>query len=150
MKWVNFYLKWKTPIEEGLNNLLTDENLAKVGIKREEVAYIEPFFSFPGNLYTEPGVARPAHPCCGSGGVTLINNDGSRASIQDIFYYDYGHKLGELKDIPHWNQENRFIDVNGRVKKDPSKEDHIIKDTKWIELSFKNKDGKEVKQRIQR
>lgn len=143
-----FVIKWETSKESGSDDLLTEENLNKVGIAESEIKEINPFFIFPGNVYTEPGVARPEHPCCGSAGVNIVTNDDKHASIQRIFYHDEGHSHGPLKNLAHWNKESRFVNVSGNEERAPSSTDHVIEDTDSITISLVDSLGREKKQTV--
>ena len=143
---------WKTA--DGLvgsNELLIDKNLNNIGtLSSKEIKKADSFFAFPGSLYTEEGVARPEHPCCGSAGVNIITHDGRTASIQDIFYHDEGHKSGKYKGIPHWNRERRYINIKGKEKRRPSDIDHTLPNSEWIEITLSDGNSKEKKQKIYR
>jgi hypothetical protein len=57
--------------------------------------------------------------------------------IEEIFYYDYGHKNGEYKDIAHYNKEGRFTDISGNVTKTSDVDNHIIENpTDHIDISL--------------
>lgn len=146
-----FKIGWKTA--DGLvgsNELLTDRNLNTIGLSSKEIKKADPFFAFPGPLYTEEGVARSEHPCCGSAGVNIITHDGRTASIQDIFYHDQGHKSGQYRGIPHWNRQRRYINTQGKEKRMSSDKDHILPDSVWIKTTLIDGTGKEKKQKIRR
>jgi len=145
-----FNVAWDSGKQKGSNNLLTDENLQTVGFDRSQIKAVILFFAFPGTLYTEEGVAGSNHPCCGSAGINIVTTDGERASIQDIFYHDRGHKKGQYQNTPHWNRERRFIDITGAEKRVPSEKDHVLDDTSSLEISFVDDAGIERKQTIKR
>ena len=120
---------------EGFWNLLTRENLRRVGINNwREIKRIEPFFDVPGTLYLEPGVP-DSRPYGGSLGVWLYTAT-QKASIQDKINYDYnvdGHYCG----LRHWNHDRRFIDVYGNVIDDiRADEYHIIDASPEIYITF--------------
>jgi len=120
-------IKWDTGKEEKEYNLLNEDYLNRVGISdTNNIKSVTPFFAFPEKLYTEEGIASNHHPCIGSGGAEIETNDGKRALIEEIFYFDYGHKNGEYKGIAHYNKEGRFTDTAGKVDKTCDVEDHII------------------------
>ena len=99
-------------------------------------------------MYTEKGVASKNHQCSGSIGVEILTINDERVSIQDIFYCDKGHEQGEYKNKPHWNREERIIDIRGDEKKVPSKIDHIIGDSEFIKLSCIDSYGNKCTQTV--
>lgn len=127
-------------------DLLTEENLKKVGIKPEDIKNIDPFFHVPGKLYTEPGVAKETHPCSGSIGVWIYTYDGHKASIQDIIYYDFNPHKTHYGGLPHWNHERRLITKKGEIKRLRKIESHIIKDSEKITIYFNGKKKTVIKE----
>lgn len=126
----NFQAQW---------NLLSSENLARVGIKESDIVKVEPFFSVPGTLYTEPNIASETHPAGGSIGV-WIYTEKSRVSIQDIIYYDFNPYKTHYFGLPHWNHERRYIDATGyQWRITEGIENHIIDDCERLNLSFDDK-----------
>jgi hypothetical protein len=124
-------------------DLTSPQNLARVGIKEEEIIKVEPFFSVPGTLYTEPGVASDSHPTGGSVGV-WIYTETSRVSIQDIIYYDFNPYKTHYYGMPHWNHERRFIRANGYCERiSEGIEEHVIEDSETMKVSFDGK-NKEI------
>jgi hypothetical protein len=138
MRLSQWVVKFKTSNqEEGSWELLSEENLEELGIKREDIIRIEPFFEVPGVLYTEPGVASETHPTGGSIGVWIYTKDSNRTSIQDIIYYDFNVRKTHYNGLPHWNHERRFINKEGKEKRLKNDiEWHIIKDSDWISIVF--------------
>lgn len=117
--------------------LLTDENLRKIEIRRGDIKKIEQFFEVPGVLYTEPRVASKTHPCGGSVGVWIYTKDGNRTSVQDILYYDPNIFKTHCDGLPHWNHERRFIDRKGRVETiKKGIEHHVIEDSDLLTIHF--------------
>ncbi len=117
-------------------NLLTTENLARVGVREEEIVKVEPFFDVPGTLYSEPGVASDKHPTGGSVGA-WIYTELSRVSIQDIIYYDFNPYKTHYCGLPHWNHERRFIEAKGHEERiTEGIENHIIDDSETMKVSF--------------
>ena len=145
-----FNVRWDTGKEQGSNDLLLEDNLKHVGIKTSDIKEIQPFFGFPGNFYTERGVAGSNHPCCGSVGINITTNNSQNVSIQDIFYHDQGHSSGSLAGVPHWNRERRYVDINGKEKRIPSNQDHVLKDSSTIVISFVDGNGIEQKQSMKK
>lgn len=116
---------------------MTDNNLKQIGIEKDDIKRIEPFFAVPGELYTEPGVASVTHPCGGSVGVWIYTNDGKRASVQDIFYHDPNIYKTHCDGLPHWNHERRFIDREGEIKTiSKGIEHHITEDSERFTIYF--------------
>jgi len=140
-----FSVKFETASQKGAWDLLTDQNLIKVGIKREMIKEVTPVYEVPGSLYTEAGVASETHPCDGSVGIWIVTHDGLKASIQDIFYYDYNPQGSHSAGLRHWNHERRFIDKEG--KEEIGKEGiefHIIDDCDWINIGFEGREQRTV------
>jgi hypothetical protein len=133
------YTPVKIETENGFQatwDLIARENLARVGIREEEIVKVEPFFAVPGTLYTEPGVASEKHPTGGSVGV-WIYTETSRVSIQDIIYYDFNRYQTHYGGLPHWNHERRFIKANGLEERiSEGIENHIIDDSETMKVSF--------------
>ena len=146
-------LKWETSdARNGNHNLLNPTYLAQAGISdTNEIAEISPYFAFPKKPYTEEGIASDHHPIMGSGGVHITTKDGRQAQIEELFYYDYGHKSGKYKDVPHYNVECRFISTDDIVTKTSDKTiilDHHIDDADHITISIPTPSGSIAKQKI--
>lgn len=127
---------FKTDRAEESWNILSEKNLAKLGLSTPQLAEMSMTTSFciPGNLYTEPNVASSLHPCAGSICVSLVGPDNRQYEIHDIFYYDHNIAGKHADGLPHWNHERRFVIngcVLGRIKE---VECHTIDDSNKIEL----------------
>lgn len=73
-------------------DLLSDDNLKRMCIYRDEIIRVESFIHIPGGLYTEREF-RDVHPVAGSVGYQVyIEQLNNPLSIQIIFSYDYGHR----------------------------------------------------------
>jgi len=100
-------IKFETPQVEGTVDILSDENLSKLGISADDITSITASFDFPGYLYPEQNVASLVHPCAGSACASIFTVDGRNLEIDEIFYYDYNIHQTHY-DGPHWNHETRF------------------------------------------
>lgn len=131
------YVHFRTSKDrEGYWNLLTHQNLRRVGINNwREIERIEPFFHVPGTLYVEPSVP-DTRPYGGSLGVWLYTAT-QRASIQDIINYDYNVDRDHNCGLPHWNHDRRFIDIHGNIDDNVRADEyHIIEASPEITLTF--------------
>lgn len=143
-------LTWDTGKQKKTHNLLKDDYLDKVGIKNtSEIKEVRPFFAFHEHPYTEEGIASNFHPLVGSGGAEIETYDGETALIEEIYYYDYGHKSGDLKDTSHYNIEGRFTHIDGKKSRTSDIEDHVIQPaTEYIDLCLVAPSGHKRVQRI--
>ncbi|UZE93712.1 MAG: hypothetical protein IB618_03010 [Candidatus Pacearchaeota archaeon] len=132
----------------GTVDIMSDENLAKANVKREDIQNITPFIGdLNKNLYTEVGIASSEHPCAGSTGVNILTNDGRKASIQRIFYKD----KTQHDKTTHWNQE-QWIQPVGRereqdnsFKADPN---HKIPISESLKFYIIDGDGKKKEKEV--
>lgn len=128
-------VKFETPQERGSIEMLSAENLSKLGIGVEEIASITTSFAFPGYLYPEQNVATLGHPCAGSACATITTVNGSEFGIDEIFYYDKNVQRTHYNGKSHWNHERRFKTPEGtRIEKVP--EFHQIPDSEEIKISL--------------
>lgn len=143
-------ITWDIGTKKKTYDLLNQDYLNRVGVKdKSKIKEVRPFFAFHEHPYTEEEVASEYHPCIGSGGAEIETVDGKTATIEEIFYYDNGHKSGELKDIKHYNKEGRFTDINGSTKRTAEVEDHVIREpTDYIDISLSTPSGGTATQRI--
>lgn len=102
-------------------NLFDEEIIRASGFTEKEIKDAIPldtFFYFPGTTYPETTsmgkvLARPQHPWGGSLGLDFLidNMTEGTLSLQIAMAHDtYGHKKGDLKNIPHWNIYLKIID----------------------------------------
>ena len=88
-------------------DLLADENLSVLGLTYDDILKIEYSEYYPGDPYTELGIAREHHPAMGSGVAHFITKDNREATIADIWYQDYTPHPPINR--PHWNHQRRFM-----------------------------------------
>ena len=131
-------------------DLLNDDYLNRVGIDDTgKIKSVKPFFAFPEKPYTEAGVASNFHPLMGSGGVEIETVEGDTALIEELFYFDYGHKNGDLKDTRHYNKEGRFTHISGKVQKTRDVDDHVIENpTDHMNITLTTPSGSKQTQKI--
>jgi hypothetical protein len=143
-------IKWDTGKKTKEYDLLNADYLHRVGIDDvTKIKSVKPFFAFPEKPYTEEGVARKFHPLLGSGGAEIETIDGRTALIEELFYYDYGHKKGDLKDTPHYNKEGRFTDIDGHKEVTCDVEDHVISNpTEYMNITLTTPSGSKQTQKI--
>lgn len=89
--------------------LLTDENIKMFDKSRQDIASVEYRQYYPAYPYTEAGVAWKGHPLVGSGSAIVHFNDGTKATISDVFYQDPNLMQNHSEGLPHWNKERRFM-----------------------------------------
>jgi len=143
-------IKWDTGKKAKEYDLLNEDYLHRVGIDDiTKIKSVKPFFAFPEKPYTEEGVARTFHPLIGSGGAEIETVEGQTAIIEELFYYDYGHKDDDLKGIPHYNKEGRFTDITGKKLKTTEVEDHVILEpTDHMNITLTTPSGSKQTQKI--
>lgn len=141
---------WNTGSKTGNFNILTEDNLLAIGINKDEIKEIKPFFTDTPNLYTENGVASKFHPCCGSVGYNIITTEGENASLYLIFYHDSGHNMGQ--GISHWNIE--FIKTKNEIEIDADNKKtiapHQLDDTSFITFGYKDNQGNEEQKTLKK
>jgi hypothetical protein len=120
-------------------NLVTYQNLTRFGRKANDV--VEASFSehYPGNPHTELRLAGLVHPVnIGSGSAMFTFNDGSRASVCEIFYQDFNLNKSHYHGEPHWNHERRFMlhDTWKKPRFELRPEYHIIPKSTYIDIMF--------------
>lgn len=127
---------FRTPtIAPTLWDLVTDENLARFGKVQSDIRSVTYSEHYPGDPYTELGLAGPAHPVIGSGSALVSFNDGSSATICDVFYEDLNPKRDHCNGQPHWNLERRFEhDKWPEPQFDKHPNYHCIPQSAWIEI----------------
>jgi len=142
-----FIIGFKTPYETGSFDAISEFNLEYLSITHQDIARTSSFFSFPGNLYPESGVASLTHPCAGSVGIELFTNDGKRAMIEYIFYHDLNPNQTHAEGKQHWNLEMRFTHLDGTIDfpvkslVDKTIPHHQIRDSNEIEIFIETEDG---------
>jgi hypothetical protein len=143
-------IKWDTGKKAREYDLLNANYLHRIGIDDvSKIKSVKPFFAFPEKPYTEEGIARTFHPLIGSGGAEIETVEGQTALIEELFYYDYGHKDGDFKDTPHYNKEGRFTDIYGQKETTSDVEDHIIQNpTDHMNITLTTPSGSKQTQKI--
>jgi len=138
----DYWVTWRTPSGNNNHNLLKQEILDYLGVDPRDIKSIYPFVSTPDQPFTVPGLARPKHPLCISGGIKVELSGNREFCVEELYYTDLsGHRYGLWKGKRHFNLEYRITDVSGNVEifngqHDPYNilEDHVIKNARYIEL----------------
>jgi hypothetical protein len=130
--------------------LITDANLSRFGRTVNEIHSITYSEHYPGGKpYTELGLAGAAHPIVGSGSVWVKFNDGSRATISEIFYQDYNPNADHCNGKPHWNREQRFMyDTRPTPQFNKHPPNHCIPKSAWIEILSERRSGSIQRKRL--
>ena len=91
----NYELKWNTVSSCSVHDLLRDDILNELGIDSDDIVKesIQPSISTPTIPYVVPGLAKPGHELCISGGISF--------QTKNTFI--------------HKNNTNRFIQFNRNI-----------------------------------
>lgn len=134
----------------GSFDILTANNLQKLGISRSEICTITPFFAVHGSLYPEYGVASSTHPCAGSVGINITTNDGKIYGVDEIFYYDYNPHRSHAAGSEHWNHERRLRFPNNELQIIKQVEHHIIPASDEIKIYIIDDKGLQKEQIVKK
>jgi len=131
--------------------LITEKNLERLKITREQIRSIESFEYLPGTLYPEKGKFSEAHPTGGSFGVHLYLEDGRDAWLYGRISFDYNVKQDHEDKKPHWNCDIQPISPEGEpLEPYTAMSWHGLPDSQFLEINITNHKGKKGKYKIER
>jgi len=110
----HYELKWYTVSSCSVHDLLRDNILNELEINRDDIVKesIQPFISSPTIPYIVPGLAKPGHELCISGGISFQTKNGNTYLSEELYYKDDGHRnqWSKLFGVRHFNCEIRLTD----------------------------------------
>lgn len=117
--------------------LLTAQNLSRLGVTSAEIERIETFEYLPGTLYPEMGNFCDTHPAAGSFGVHLFLTGGRSAWLYGRLSYDYNPAADHYDGDRHWNYEIAGVRPNGQSI-DPYRRlpHHCLPDSDFIQVGI--------------
>lgn len=92
----------------------SDRDLSLLGISLPDIENVEYSRYYPGDPYTELGVARNGHPAMGSFSAHIRPKQGPEVVVSRILYQD-PNPHPPIR-APHWNQETRIMRTSGETR----------------------------------
>ena len=99
---------YKLPDKEAeMSEFPSDKDLSLLGITLSDIEDVKYSHYYPGDPYTELGVARSGHEAMGSFSADMLLRKGLHAVTSRILYQDV--KAHPPIGVPHWNQQTRVM-----------------------------------------
>jgi hypothetical protein len=124
-------------------DLLTQDNLQRLGISIQQIDHAEPFEYLPGTLYPERGNFSETHPAGGSFGVHIYLKNGEEAWLYGRISYDYNPDRDHRNGQRHWNYDIVGIMPDGRTLDPYTRMSyHGLPDSPFLEVSVETSLGR--------